>query len=179
MLYIALLRGINVGGHTVKMDHLRTLFAQLGFARVRTYIQSGNVFFETEETDRQALTQTIERHLREALGFDVPVFLRTDAELAHIVASDPFKHIPLTPDLRFSVTFTSEPISRSLALPLSSPKGDMDIIHTTDYEAFVVWHIVNGRPPASDAFLAKAIGARTTTRFFHTTAKILEAARNG
>src|SRR3712207_3045843 len=55
MVYIALLGGINVGGHNVKMEHLRQLFAQLGFANVRSYIQTGNVFFETSEDDRGVL----------------------------------------------------------------------------------------------------------------------------
>ncbi len=58
MVYIALLGGINVGGHNVKMEHLRQLFTQLGFANVRSYIQTGNVFFETSQDDRHVLTQT-------------------------------------------------------------------------------------------------------------------------
>ncbi|HEV2405968.1 MAG TPA: DUF1697 domain-containing protein, partial [Ktedonobacterales bacterium] len=77
MRYIALLRGVNVGGHVVKMERLRALFAELGLSNVRTYIQSGNVFFDTEQTDRVALTASIEEHLRAALGYAVPVFLRT------------------------------------------------------------------------------------------------------
>src|SRR5690348_9160245 len=109
MIYIALLRGINVGGHTVKMERLRALFVELGFTHVRTYIQSGNVFFEeTAETDRKILILTIEQHLRQALGYEVPVFLRTILELEQIVALDPFQHINITPDMRACVVFTSE-----------------------------------------------------------------------
>lgn len=175
MLYIAFLRGINVGGHTVKMDRLRDLFAELGLANVRTYIQSGNVFFETEEINRQALTQTIERHLRTALGYDVPVMLRTVSELERIIASDPFQHLNTTPDMRACVVFTSDRIPDDLALPLRSPKNDMEIIYTTDHEAYVVWLIIDGRPPAAYNF--KALGDKTTTRFFHTTVKILAAAK--
>jgi uncharacterized protein (DUF1697 family) len=175
MLYIAFLRGINVGGHVVKMERLRELFTELGFTRVRTYIQSGNVFFETEQTDRATLTQTIERHLHEALGYQVPVFLRTIPELEQILALDPFKHLDVTPDMRLCVVFTSEMIPNTLALPLHSPKNDMAIIHTTEREAFMVWYIINGRPPA--AYVFKALGDRTTTRFFHTAAKILQAAK--
>lgn len=177
MLYIALLRGINVGGHMVKMERLRELFAELGYADVRTYIQSGNVFFETEDLDRAVLTSTIERHLRTALGYEVPVFLRTIMELEEIVASDPFRRLTVTPDMRLCVTFTSDRIPSNLALPLRSPKKDLEIIHTTDYEAFVVWYIINGRPPGSQGFADKALGNRTTTRFFHTTAKIVAAAK--
>src|SRR5579872_787535 len=76
MRYIAFLRGINVGGHTVKMERLRQLFTELGLAHVRTYIQSGNVFFETTDSDRARVTGTIEEHLHKVLGYEVPVFLR-------------------------------------------------------------------------------------------------------
>lgn len=181
MRYIALLRGVNVGGHIVKMDHLRRLFAELGFANVRTYIQSGNVFFDTEdvtdETARAVLTTAIERHLRAAFGYDMPVMLRTVPELERIVAADPFKEMTVTPDMRLCVVFTSQRIPDDLALPLRSPKRDMEIVYTTPHEAYIVWYIVNGRPPAAYNF--QILGDKATTRFFHTTAKILAAAQSG
>src|SRR6266496_5246361 len=77
---IALLRAINVGGHTVKMDQLRTLFVALGYANVTTYIASGNVIFETPPTSTQVLEAQIERHLRDALGYEVLAFIRTAEE---------------------------------------------------------------------------------------------------
>lgn len=177
MHYIALLRGINVGGHAVKMERLRELFTEIGMTQVRTYIQSGNVFFESAHPDRSTLIRTIEQHLHQALGYEVPVFLRTVPELEQIVASDPFQHLSVTPDMRLCVIFTSRQIPSSHTLPHRSPKNDMEIIHTTDYEAFTVWYLINGRPPAAYTF--KELGDRTTTRFFHTTAKILEAAKKG
>ena len=177
MLYIAFLRGINVGGHVVKMERLRELFAELGFTNVRTYIQSGNVFFETTQTNRETVTQTIEQHLHAALGYKVPVFLRTIQEFEEILALDPFKHLDVTPDMRLCVVFTAESIPNTLALPLRSPKNDIEIIHTTEHEAFMVWYIINGRPPAAYNF--KVLGEKTTSRFFHTAAKILQAAKKG
>jgi uncharacterized protein (DUF1697 family) len=177
MLYIALLRGINVGGHTVKMERLREFFTELRFTQIRTYIQSGNVFFETAQTDRETLTQTIEQHLHKALGYEVPAFLRTIPELEQIVALDPFKHLNVTPDMRLCVVFTDKMIPNTLPLPFRSPKNDMEIVHTANHEAFVVWYLINGRPPAAQGF--KALGDRTTTRFFHTVAKILQAAKQG
>lgn len=176
MIYVALLRGVNVGGHQVKMERLRELFAELDLSNVRTYIQSGNVFFESAETDRAALTRKIEDHLCGALGYAVPVFLRTIAELERIIASDPFKALTVTPDMRLCVTFTADPIPNNLALPQRSAKNDMELVAVTDYEAFVVWYLIDGRPPSSSAFLDKTIGKNTTTRYFHTTAKILAAA---
>ena len=177
MFYIAFLRGINVGGHTVKMERLRELFTELGLTAVRTHIQSGNVFFETAETDREALTQRIEQHLRRALGYDVPVFLRTLSELEQIIALNPFQHLTVTEDMRLCVVFTDQVLPNTLELPLRSPKNDMEIIATTDREAFMVWYIINGRPPANYNF--KVLGSRTTSRFCNTLAKILQAAKKG
>jgi uncharacterized protein (DUF1697 family) len=177
VVYVALLRGINVGGHVVKMERLRALFAELGFANVRTYIQSGNVFFETDEEDRAALAGVIERHLRDALDYAVPVCVRTVPELERVLALDAFQERPATPETRLCVVFAASPIADGLILPLWSPKRDMEIVHVTQGEAFVVWYLINGRPPAADAFLAKTLGSQVTTRFYHTTAKILEAAK--
>lgn len=180
MRYIAFLRGINVGGHVVKMERLRPMFAELGLSNVGSYIQSGNIFFDTDESDRAALTARIEAHLLASLGYAVPVMLRTIAELETILALEPFKHLDVTDDMRLCVMFLSNPAPADLELPLRSPKNDMDIVAVTEREAFVVWHIVNGRPPASssETWLTKTLHTNTTTtRFFHTAAKILAAAK--
>lgn len=174
--YIALLRGVNVGGHTIKMDALRKHFEQLELGNVRTYIQSGNVFFEAEENDRATLTEMIESHLHAALGYDVPVCLRTISELEQVIAADPFRGLTVTSDMRLAIMFTNADIPRDLTLPLRSPKGGMEIVATTEHEAFVVWYIKDGRPPAAYEF-KDVLGKKTTTRFFHTTAKILAAAK--
>ena len=67
--YIAFLRAINVGGHTVKMDRLRALFQELPLANVETFIASGNVLFDSDESDTRVLERMIEGHLRAALGW--------------------------------------------------------------------------------------------------------------
>src|SRR4029079_5255160 len=88
--YFAFLRAINVGGHTVKMDQLRTLFAALGYANVATYIASGNVIFETPLTSREARERQIGRRLPDARGYEVITFIRTAEELATIADYAPF-----------------------------------------------------------------------------------------
>lgn len=88
--YAALLRAINVGGHTVKMERLRALFEGLGFTHVETFIASGNVVFEARAAKPEALEKKIERHLAEALGYAVDTFVRTLDELAAIAACRPF-----------------------------------------------------------------------------------------
>ncbi len=179
MRYIALLRGINVGGHQVKMDHLRTLFGDVGLTNVRTYIQTGNVFFDTDDGDPERLTRAIEEHLHAALGYAVPTCLRTISEVERTLALDPFKDERVTPAMRLNVVFATNPIPTALTLPVWSAKRDMEIRQTTEREAFVVWYLKDGRPPTSATFLEKTLGGKVTSRFLHTTAKILEAAKAG
>lgn len=175
--YIALLRAINVGGRTVKMERLREVFTELGLGNVRSYINSGNLFFDVDDgTDRAELTIRIETALLDALGYEVPVFLRTLDEVQALVDSDAFNATELNPDLRFCVVFTAEPIRQDLVLPWTSPKNDMDVVAVSELEAFVIWRIINGRPP-SGKLPDDVLPARNTTRFFHTLKKILAAAR--
>ncbi|MDQ2742051.1 MAG: DUF1697 domain-containing protein [Chloroflexota bacterium] len=178
-IYIALLRGINVGGHNVKMDRLRELFGELGFDHVRSYIQTGNVFFESTETDKAALRTTIERHLRAVLGYEVATCLRTVEDLEQLLILDPFHDIVVTPEIRLAVTFLAEPAAVALPVPYLTPNGAYEMIGTTPTELFVVWHLRDGRPGNSYGLLEKQLSVPTTTRFWHTTAKILSAARVG
>jgi len=176
--YIALLRGINVGGHTVKMDRLRELFRELGLGHVRSYIQTGNVFFESGEYDREIVRTKIEGQLLASLGYAVAVCLRTVEELEQLVLLDPFKGVTVTPDVRLAVTFLAEPAAVTLPVPSVTPDGAFELIGATPSELFVVWHLQDGRPGKSYGLFERKIQVPSTTRFWHTTAKILSAARN-
>ena len=89
--YISLLRGINVGGNKkILMADLKLLYANIGLLNISTYIQSGNVFFETESTDTALLAQNIENAIRAKYGFDVPVLVLNTRFLATITCENPF-----------------------------------------------------------------------------------------
>src|SRR5689334_19254353 len=89
-LYVAFLRGMNLGQRRIKNDELRARFEELELESVATFRASGNVVFESAERSEAKLTETIEAGLAEALGYDVPVFLRSAAEVAKIAAQEPF-----------------------------------------------------------------------------------------
>ncbi|MDX6384870.1 MAG: hypothetical protein QOK48_2443 [Blastocatellia bacterium] len=93
--YVALLRAINVGGHTVKMDHLRELFSAIGLSQVETFIASGNVIFDSRSKDSAALEQKIEKHLQQSLGYEVKTFIRTIPELTAVADYQPFSDAEL------------------------------------------------------------------------------------
>jgi len=73
--------------------------------------------------------------------------------------------------------FTAKPFRADEPLPITSPKGDVEVVHATPSEVYVIWHIIGGRPPDPERFLAPYLNGPTTTRFFHTARKILAAAR--
>ncbi|MBM7691574.1 uncharacterized protein (DUF1697 family) [Peribacillus deserti] len=89
-IYIALLRGINVGGkNKIKMTDLREALGALGLERIQTYIQSGNVLFESEE-EEAVLRQRIEQQVEKVFGLSIKVILRMSEEMKKILASCPF-----------------------------------------------------------------------------------------
>ena len=188
MRYIALLRGINVGGHNVKMAHLRELFSELGLADVATYIQSGNVFFtvpdggrpgagEAAPAGRDALQSLVEGHLSERLGYRAPTFLRTVAELAETLAAAParFREEAPGPERRYLVQFSSQAPPAGTSFPVLSPKGGYEVVGAAPGALFVVWHLPNFRAEDPN-FVEKRLGMTTTARFYHTAQKILAAA---
>src|SRR5260221_1644074 len=88
--YVAFLRGMNLGGRRIKNDELRAEFEELGFADVATFRASGSVIFAAGDESESALVRRIEEGLGEALGYEVPVYLRSCAEVGAMAAWEPF-----------------------------------------------------------------------------------------
>ena len=104
---LAFLRGINVGGHhKVPMATLRQVFTDMGFGSVSTLLNSGNVRFESTETDLPTLEQRLEVRLKEEFGFPIPVLIRSNDMLQALVDADPFAGSEMHPDIRLYITFT-------------------------------------------------------------------------
>jgi len=93
--YVALLRGINVGGHNkVAMADLRQIAADLGYTDVSTYIQSGNLLFAADEEHTERLAADLGRRIAEQLGVRPVVVVISAAELARVIADNPFPDAP-------------------------------------------------------------------------------------
>jgi uncharacterized protein (DUF1697 family) len=171
MRYVALLRAVNVGGRKVEMARLRAAVEAAGFDDVATYIASGNLFFDSKERSRATIVAGLERAMEAEFGFEVPVALRTVKELEAIVESNPFEGWSRSDDHRLLVNFHLGRVPK-LEVPATSPKGTVELVGATSGETFTVAHVVDGRwgtetwPKTGDA----------TTRFWHTTEKILAAA---
>ena len=170
---IAFLRAINVGGHTVTMSHLRRLFDALGFARVETFIASGNVIFETVAPDATALERQIEAHLRASLGYAVATFIRSTPELAAVAAYEPFPGTELaTAGPALHIAFLAAPPPDEAQRRLLAFQTPTDRFHVHGRE---VYWLRQGRlsdSTFSGAILEKALGMPATMRNATTVRKL-------
>ncbi len=115
-VYLSMLRGINVSGQKkILMADLKTLCESLAMRQVKTYIQSGNVIFDTDEEDPDLWRQRIETAIRERYGFEVTVIMRTAAALARVLASNPLLKTSGEDTKKLYVTFLAEEPERSRA----------------------------------------------------------------
>ncbi len=161
--FVAFLRGINVGGHIVKKETLQTAFYLLGFQNVATYKQSGNVIFETKDTNPQEIKIKIEDYLKGTLGFEVPVFLRSIPQLKEILTDDPFKN-QKSESSSFLVTFLDAPLSAfPSSLPATIPKSTAQVLAVKGTEVFSVTH-GGGEGALPNPFVEKTLKTKATTR---------------
>jgi uncharacterized protein (DUF1697 family) len=170
--FIAFLRAINVGGHTVKMDDLRKLFESVGFSNVETFIASGNVVFETNARNPKLLKRTIENELRKVLGYEVATFLRTDAELAAIAQYKPFRQSDLDRAVALNIAFLADPLDDESKRRLMAFKTDIDDFHVHEREIYWLCRKKQSDSTFSNAALEKALHLRATFRGANTIKKL-------
>ncbi|MBI5837096.1 MAG: DUF1697 domain-containing protein [Candidatus Eisenbacteria bacterium] len=162
--YVAFLRAINVGGHTVKMDRLRGLFESLGLARVETYIASGNVIFETASRSAPALERRIEALLLGELGYEVATFLRTDAEVAAVAEHQAFPASKMKAAVAFNVGFLSEPLGREAQAKLLGYTTAMDAFHVHGREVYWLCRMGQSQSTFNNVSMERALRVRATFR---------------
>jgi uncharacterized protein (DUF1697 family) len=171
--FVAFLRGINVGGRTVKKETLQEAFTSLGFENFSTFRQSGNVVFDAESAYSEAIVPKIEAKLQNTLGYAVPVFLRTLPELKKIVDAEPFKN-QNKEGSSFLVTFLANtPTTHLPPLPLTIPKSTAQIIAAKDRAVFSVTH-GGGEGGLPNPYLEKTLKAKATTRNMNIIVEIVQ-----
>jgi len=170
--YIAFLRAINVGGHNVKMEVLHQFFEALGFSEVETFIASGNVVFETAAKNTRALEKKIEQQLREALGYEVATFIRTDAELAAIAKYQPFPPAQIAAATAFNIAFLPDALDAASQKKLLALKTDIDDFHVHGREVYWLCRKKQSESTFSNAVLEKTIGRASTIRGVNTIQKM-------
>lgn len=172
--YVALLRGINVGGNNiVKMSELKACFEHIGYQNVHTYINSGNIIFESSETNSQKLTNTIETALKEAFGFELRVVVCSLEQLRAIVQNAPKGFGARPTEYRYDFIFLKPPLTVGEAMTVISPKEGVDEITQGEsvlYSSRLIARVVQSR-------LNKIVGTKPyqnmTIRNWNTTVRLL------
>ena len=171
--YIAFLRAINVGGHTVKMGTLRALFQELKLQNVETFIASGNVIFETDVKRVNTLEQTIAQHLEQKLGYAVATFLRDANELRALAQYKPFSPKELDAAGAFNIAFLAQPLDAAQIKNLLALENKQDKFHVHAREIYWLCQTKQSESKFSNAVLEKTIRAQATLRGFNTIQKLV------
>jgi uncharacterized protein (DUF1697 family) len=162
-LFVAFLRGINVGGHNVKKETLQETFTSLGFQNIFTYRQSGNIIFEAGIGKPEEITKKIEIRLQDTLGYNVAVFIRTIAKLKDIIENEPFKE-KNKEGTSYLVTFlASTPEKFPIELPTTIPKSTAQVISQKGTEVFSETH-GGGEGALPNPFVESKLKVKATTR---------------
>ena len=128
--YVAFLRGINVGGkNMIKMETLREMFAALGFNDVKSYINSGNIVFETAKTDDLKLAEKIGKAIEKEFSMTIGVMVRQKSEIEDIIKNNPFEG-KFENDKEVHVLFLNEELPKE--------KSELLVSNNNENEKFVV-----------------------------------------
>lgn len=177
--YIAFLRAINVGGYRkVKMQDLRDMFENMGFENVQTYIQSGNVLFDSGESDPKVLSQSIEKKIESKFGHDVPVMIRTPNDLKKLINENPFDGENEDP-FKLYITFFLEEPSSDKQKELKNLSSDIEKFDFIDGDLFsLIDKKTDQKVNFSNGYVEKIIGIPGTGRNWRTVNKMVEMASN-
>ncbi len=173
--YAALLRGIAPSGTNMTNDKLRGVFERLGFSKVASVVASGNLVFQSGESDVPALEQRIEEALTEDLGIKSRTILRSYPELRALVDSDPFPGLTHGRGTYLTATFVKDPATVPGLMP-GHPDGRIRIVGF-DPSARVVLAVIDnsdpGQTPDFMAWLERTCGKDITTRTWLTVQRVV------
>ena len=170
--YISILRGINVGGQKkIKMEELKKLYESLGFKNVRTYIQSGNVIFECLDTNLAKLIHQIEQNIKNSLGFNVIVFIRTKNEIQKLIKNNPFAKKDLS---KLYVIFLSDIKTKPPTDEINNTKDKTEEFFISGREIYLFCPNGYGISKLSNNFFERKLNTSATTRNWRTVNKLFE-----
>lgn len=171
---VTLLRGINVGGkNPLKMAALKLLFEELGFTRVDTYIQSGNIAFDYEGRASVAkLSLMVHQAIEARFGYDIPVLTRTGKYLARVVASNPLSVQAEADPKSVSVTFLAKKGKAPAVAELVSTTSGSDIFEVHGDVVYLYCPDGYGKTKLNNSFIERTLGVAATTRNWRTTQKV-------
>ena len=180
MRYVSILRGINVSGQkNIKMTDLKSLYEKLGFGNVVTYIQSGNVIFDSNDKNTTNIKTTIEKAIEKKYRFTVPVIIRTNKELKKIIAQCPFNNVDFVENgTKVLITFSSTKPELDKVTKIQKfvvPPEELIVIRK---EIYLYCPNGYGKSKLSNSFLENKLGIEATTRNIKSVLKLHELSLN-
>ncbi len=173
MKYVALLRGVNVGGNAIiKMADLKLSVERMGFTNVRTYIQSGNVIFESEEKNTANITNKLEGSLRENFQVDTRVVVRSLPQLKKMVSEAPDQWNTGN-NLRCYVAFIREPVAVKDAIREFELRDGVDSIQPGEGVIYMSTLLSGLTKSKLTKIIAKKVYQDITIRNYNTVRKLL------
>jgi uncharacterized protein (DUF1697 family) len=178
-VFVAFYRAINVGGNNkVGMAALKSMHEELGLGQVVTYLQTGNVLFESTATDSLQLTQQLSATFEKEFGFHSEVIVRTLAELEVVATNNPFQNQPdKDPKWQLIMLLTASPTEEARQALLSSYGGPEEIF-PTDQALYIYYTEGVGRSKLTNVLIEKKLKVLGTGRNWNTITKLLELARS-
>ena len=166
------MRGINVGGHRkLPMKTLVPIFEGHGCQRVSTYIQSGNVVFEAKAAVAKRIPKLVAKSIADDFGFDVPVVMRSAAELRETMNHNPFMTKARDPKTLHVAFLSAKPLAAAIAA-LDPERSPPDRLHVRGREVYLLLPNGVGRTKISNDYLEARLGVGSTLRNWRTVSKL-------
>jgi uncharacterized protein (DUF1697 family) len=175
-IYISMLRGINVGGNRkIRMEELRAVYKSLGMEGPQTLLQSGNVVFQSDLSDRPALARQLEEGIEQRFGFHSDILLRTLDEFRAVIRRNPLSAEHADPGKRVVMFLSASPAQDAIDDLLKAYAGP-ETIHITRQEAYLYYPDGQGRSKLSNAFIERKLNVSGTARNWNTVTRLLDLA---
>ena len=172
MIYLALLRGINVGGKNItKMTELKACLENSGFDRVETFIQSGNVVFETRQKSTAKLTAQVDTAIEAAFGIDPRVVVLSRDRLKAVLADAPAAWRSRT-DLRKNIAFLRPAVPAALALKEVDLRPGVDAVEAGEGVLYMTTTLRDLGKSRMSRIVMKPVYQQMTIRTYGTCLKI-------
>lgn len=175
MTFIALLRGINVGGkNTVRMADLTSLLQSLHFTNIRSYLQSGNFIFDHDRAGPSAVSRAIEQAISRKFGLDVKVIVRSAEKLRSLISGNPLLNRPKIDEEKLHVTFLKDAPQKPDISYFVRVKDARELVYLKGREVFLYCPNGYGRSKLTNQAFEKKLGVTATTRNWNTACALAE-----
>jgi uncharacterized protein (DUF1697 family) len=170
--YIALLRGVNVGGNKmVAMAELRRMLEALGFADVKTLLQSGNAVFRAPAKPPAKIEEQLEAAMTKHFKMACDYHVRTAAELQQVIDANPMKAEATKDPSHFTVTFHKAPLDKAAVKAAQAAIDGPEIVRADGRHLYMYWPDGQGRSKAG-IVVGKALKVHGTARNWNTVLKL-------